>query len=92
MPDMSFEEAMAALEQIVNRLEQGELGLDQSLQLFEQGVALVRYCSRQLDEAERKIQLLLEQNGNVVLESAPDLEPGDPGDVEAGSDARDATA
>ncbi|MEX2356534.1 MAG: exodeoxyribonuclease VII small subunit [Thermaerobacterales bacterium] len=70
----SFEEALEALETIVTRLEGGDMGLDASLKLFEDGVALARICAKRLDQAERKIELLLEKNGDVVLMSAPDLE------------------
>lgn len=92
-PVERFEDAMKALEEIVSRLETGQLDLDESLQLFERGVALVRQCSRQLDEAERKIELLLEKNGDIILQPAPELDVDDGSDGDGGAlDARDATA
>ena len=62
----SFEEAMKRLEEIVRTMERGELPLEESLKLFEEGTALVRSCAKQLDEAEMKI---------VKLMKGPDGEP-----------------
>lgn len=66
----SFEEALAELESIARELEQGSLGLDESLQRFEQGVGLLRRCYGLLDSAERKISLLtgFDGAGNPILE------------------------
>ncbi len=55
---LSFEAALAELEQIVSHLEQGDLTLEESLKLYERGQALVAWCARQLDEAELKVQVL----------------------------------
>ena len=54
-----FEAALEELEQIVGKLERGELKLEESLQLFERGVALTRSCRQSLDQAELKVQQLL---------------------------------
>ena len=62
----SFEAAMKRLEEIVRTMERGELPLEESLKLFEEGTALVRGCAKQLDEAEMKI---------VKLMKGPDGEP-----------------
>ncbi len=59
-PVGQFEAAMKELEDIVQRLEQGELRLDESLALFERGVALTRHCRSSLDQAELKVRNLLE--------------------------------
>lgn len=56
--DMSFEEALARLEIIVKSLEGGKAPLDESLSLFEEGVALVRLCNNKLDTAEKKVKIL----------------------------------
>lgn len=53
--DLSFEEAMQRLEEIVSLLEAGELTLENSLKLFEEGASLSAVCSKKLDEAEQKI-------------------------------------
>ncbi|HEX7955755.1 MAG TPA: exodeoxyribonuclease VII small subunit [Pyrinomonadaceae bacterium] len=55
----SFEAQLASLERIVRELERGELPLEQSLELFEQGVKLSRECQERLNEAERRIEVLL---------------------------------
>ncbi len=62
-----FEDQLTALETVVERLERGELSLDESVQLFEQGVKLSTSCKNELDAAEGKIQVLVEQsNGSLV--------------------------
>ena len=55
----TFEGSLDELEQIVRQLEAGDLPLDRSLELFEQGVRLSRECQKRLDEAERKVEILL---------------------------------
>lgn len=55
---VSFEQAMTRLEEIVRALESGSATLDDSLKLYEEGIALVRACGTKLDEAEKKIKLL----------------------------------
>ena len=55
-PEKSFESSLEELERIVQQLEAGDLPLDRSLELFEQGVRLSRECQKRLDEAERKIE------------------------------------
>jgi exodeoxyribonuclease VII small subunit len=55
-----FEGAIAELETIVRRLEEGDLALEQSLELYERGVRLSRYCHARLEEAERRIEVLTE--------------------------------
>ncbi|MPZ19827.1 MAG: exodeoxyribonuclease VII small subunit [Luteitalea sp.] len=56
-----FETALAELEGIVKTLEEGDLSLERSLQLFERGVQLSRYCHQHLEEAERRIEILTER-------------------------------
>ena len=66
MAKKRFEEALQELETIVQRLEDGNLSLDESLALFEEGIKLSRLCAQRLDEAEKKIELLLkDENGSV---------------------------
>jgi exodeoxyribonuclease VII small subunit len=66
IPD--FETALAELEALVERMEQGELSLDESLKQFERGVQLTRSCQQALKDAEQKVQLLLEKDGQQTLE------------------------
>ena len=56
-----FEAAIAELESIVKKLEEGDLALEQSLKLYERGVELSRFCHARLEEAERRIELLNER-------------------------------
>ena len=84
----SFEQALQQLEGVVQRLEQGELPLEQALELYEQGVRLSRLCHAKLEEAEGKIALLLKDaQGEARLDrrgrprTTPfDLDPDEPGD------------
>lgn len=64
----SFEAALARLEEIVATLEKGQAPLDDSLKLFEEGVALSRFCSGKLDEIERKIEILVKEGGKLRAE------------------------
>ena len=57
--ETTFEQALAALEKIVERLEKGELPLEKSLELYEEGIRLSRLCHGKLEEAEGKIEMLL---------------------------------
>ena len=68
-PPIPFETALAELENLVGQLEQGELTLEDSLQRFERGIALVRSCRNTLREAEQKVEQLIERNGQ--LEAMP---------------------
>ncbi len=63
---LSFEQSMARLDEIVRHLEKGDMPLNDSLALFEEGTALIRSCEEQLDEAEQKV---------VKLRKGPDREP-----------------
>ena len=64
----SFEASLEALEQIVQELEQGDLPLEKSLELFEQGIRLSRECQERLNQAERRIEvLLLDNQGRVTV-------------------------
>ncbi|HVF21434.1 MAG TPA: exodeoxyribonuclease VII small subunit [Pyrinomonadaceae bacterium] len=58
----SFEASLEALEQIVRQLESGDLPLEKSLELFEQGIRLSRECQERLSQAERRIEVLLRDN------------------------------
>ena len=65
--DMTCEEAMAKLEEIGRKLEGGSAPLDQSLAMFEEGVALVKLCNSRLDAAEQKVKILTAaENGTLV--------------------------
>lgn len=62
---LSFEESVERLDEIVHHLESGDLSLDKSLSLFEEGASLVKECSKMLDEAEQKVvQLKINADGS----------------------------
>jgi exodeoxyribonuclease VII small subunit len=64
MPNLKFEEALGRLEEIVKALEKGDLPLEDSLKIFEEGVRMSKTCLKMLDEAEKKVEILLgDKNG-----------------------------
>jgi exodeoxyribonuclease VII small subunit len=70
----SFEEAMKGLESVVARLESGEAPLEESIRLFEEGMNLSETCRKRLDEADRKIELLLRKPGGVATETGDEAD------------------
>ena len=66
--ELSFEEGLQRLEQVVRALEDTATPLEESLKLFEEGVGLVRQCSKQLDQAEKRVKILTRspETGEVV--------------------------
>jgi exodeoxyribonuclease VII small subunit len=66
MAKEKFEEALGRLEDIVKRMETGDMTLEESLKAFEEGIKLARLCSRKLDEAERRVEILLKQEEELV--------------------------
>jgi exodeoxyribonuclease VII small subunit len=66
---VDFETAMRDLEQIVERLEHGDLPLEESLAAFERGVMLTRTCQSALKEAEQKVEILLKKAGEPAIEN-----------------------
>ena len=67
-PRLDFETAMRDLEELVERLEQGDLPLEESLSAFERGVMLTRNCQTALKEAEQKVEILLKKAGEPTVE------------------------
>ena len=65
MVQIDFEEAVKELEGLVERMETGELGLEDSLRAFERGVELTRQCQKALDEAEQRVDMLSERDGKL---------------------------
>lgn len=67
----SFEDSLTKLEELVRKLEAGDLPLEESLQCYEQGMGLITVCRNALDKAEQRIQLLTEsEQGDVSLQQA----------------------
>ena len=79
----TFESSLEELERIVRELEQGELPLERSLELFEQGVKLSRECQDRLNQAERRIEILMRDN-----QGRPSMRPFEPDEADgpAGED------
>jgi exodeoxyribonuclease VII small subunit len=75
---VKFEDAMARLETIVSELEKGDLPLDESLKIFEEGIRLSKTCLKMLDDAERKVELLVEDKDGKKRLRAFTLEAEDP--------------
>jgi exodeoxyribonuclease VII small subunit len=74
--EKAFEEALKELEEIVNRLEQGEIPLEEALQLFEQGVKLSRSCHTTLDEAQKRVEIVLKDEGGKMTAQPFKMEEG----------------
>ena len=68
MPKQTFEDAMKALESIVEELEDKDLTLDQALKKFQQGMKLSAFCSKKLDETEKKVSQLIETDSGTIQE------------------------
>ena len=69
MSGLTFEKALKRLEEIVEELEDSDLDIDRSLKIFEEGVKLSRLCTKKLDEAEKKIELLVKgEKGEFITE------------------------
>lgn len=73
--EMKFEDAMRRLELIVKDLEDGNLSLEDALKGFEEGMKLIKFCSDKLEEAEKRVTLLIEESGGKHVQI-----PFDPGD------------
>ncbi len=77
MAGVKFEQAMARLEAIVGELEKGDLPLDESLKIFEEGIRLSKNCLKVLEDAERKIEVLVQDKNGKRQLSAYSTEDGD---------------
>ncbi len=84
MADLTFEQALKRLEEIVEALETEDLDLDKSLQFFEEGVSLSRHCNQQLQAAEKRIDILLTK-ADGTLDTEPFVVPDD-ASAQAGED------
>jgi len=67
----NFEQALNSLESLVTAMEEGELSLEESLQAFEKGIKLTRECQSALQKAEQKVQLLMENEGEIETSDFP---------------------
>lgn len=78
---MTFEDALEKLEEITNSLEGGELGLEESIQEFEKGIKLAKFCHDTLEKAERKIEIL-QKGGDGEITAKPVKARSDTGEIE----------
>jgi len=67
MAEKTFEKALERLEAIVHKMEEGNMTLDESLKAFEEGMHLSRFCSKKLDDAERKVEMLIKTDGEPAV-------------------------
>ena len=65
MPEIKFEKALERLEKIVDDLESGSLSLEDSLKVYGEGVKLIKMCRKKLNEAQKKIEVLVKEEGNI---------------------------
>ena len=69
MEEINFEEAMKKLEQITAELEKGDLSLDESVNKFEEGIKLSKECNKILEDSEKRINILINNDGNITEEN-----------------------
>ena len=69
MEEINFEEAIKKLEQITAELEKGDLSLDESVKKFEEGIKLSKECNKILEDSEKRINVLINNDGNITEEN-----------------------
>ena len=77
MAQQKFEDAMKRLEDVVQSLESGELSLQDTLQIFEEGMKLVSFCSKKLEEAEQKVTMLIKESNGKYTHQPFDMKGAD---------------
>ncbi len=70
--ELSFEAGLKRLEEVLEALEHGNLTLEEAMRVFEEGVGLVKYCSAKLDEIERRVELILKDQGGLFTRPFPE--------------------
>ena len=63
---MKFEDAISRIEEIIKKLETGEIPLEESLKLFEEGMNLINFCQKKLNEVEQKVEILVKNEGGEI--------------------------
>jgi exodeoxyribonuclease VII small subunit len=86
MPKERFEDALTKLEKIVSKLEEGDIPLEESLKFFEEGIRLSRFCNQKLDEAEKKVEILLKDKNGMLKPQPfdPSMKSGQTPSVDSG--------
>lgn len=82
MPKERFEDALKKLEKVVSKLEDGNIPLEESLKLFEEGIRLSRFCNQKLEEAEKKVEILMKDKEGMVK-----TQPFDPSRYSGGNES-----
>ncbi|MGB9629479.1 MAG: exodeoxyribonuclease VII small subunit [Thermodesulfobacteriota bacterium] len=82
MPKERFEDALKKLEKVVSKLEDGNIPLEESLKLFEEGIRLSRFCNQKLEEAEKKVEILMKNKEGMIK-----TQPFDPSRYSSGDDS-----
>ena len=77
MAEQKFEEAVRRLEEIVQSLESGDLSLEDSIKTFEEGMKLVTFCSKKLEEAEQKVTMLVQESDGKYTQQRFEIEQKD---------------
>lgn len=77
MAKKTFEESLSRLEQITSELENGDLDLEESLKKFDEGIKLTEFCNKKLEEAHKKVTLLLKKDGEITATPFIPEEPDD---------------
>lgn len=79
--ELNFEQAMGKLEDIVGRLESGDVPLEAAIEMFQEGMQLAQLCNHKLEQVERKIEMLVQQNGELSRKpfQVSDADQGDEG-------------
>jgi exodeoxyribonuclease VII small subunit len=75
-PLPNLETSLAEISSLIDQMEHGELTLEQSLEQFERGITLVKHCQKILEEAEQKVQILIQTNQQESLAPYGDIKPG----------------
>jgi exodeoxyribonuclease VII small subunit len=74
LASLKFESSLTRLEDLVGKLEQGDLSLEESLKVFEEGVRLSKNCTKILNDAEKKVEMLMRQRATCPAESGTEIE------------------
>ncbi len=86
--NVKFEEALKRLEKIVEKLEAGDVPLEESLELYEEGITLFRHCSSKLEEAKKKVEILTKEGSGKKMKAEP-FRTGKESEAEEAADATD---
>lgn len=92
MPKDKFEDALNKLEKIVSKLEEGDIPLEESLKLYEEGIRFSRFCNQKLDEAEKRVEILMKGKEGPLRPQPfdPSVNSGQVPSIDSGQNSSDA--